>query len=371
MYVIFPAALDNVACESDTCACRAWAALAWKREKKRRKRRRSAGLPLPMPQVERALIDALLAAEGDVALESDVELPGAWDGHPVFGWNTPDGIELAFSTLCGAVRAGLAETDEPVALATADGGWRRPLQVFRFTDGLEQIRLGGDGHLQWADFAALRDELLDLVADRRHPLLARIAHVAGMLALVLRDRDIPARVPPLTARTFLAFRGFLEARVAAADTESMARFSAALLPLYGAEVGLQPADAARLIDTFNGDWREQLQRRMVPVESELASAIEAWLGVRLFAMPVARDRSLDRALAELVDSFAQGLRFAAVLAEIGDRPVDATLVMSALALGEHHVTHSATPLPAFTLPDASHQRGPRMADLDMTLAAIC
>ena len=188
---------------------------------------------------------------------------------------------------------------------------------------------------------------------------------------MLRDRSLPANLPPLTARTFLAFRGYLEARVAAAETEPMARFAAALLPLYTEEIGLQPADAGRLIDTFNGDWRDQLQKRMVGVESQLTSAIEAWLGARLFALPVARDQALDRSLAELIESFALGLRFAAVLAELCDRDVDPTLVVAALSLGEHFVAHSAAPLPAFALPVDGHERGPRMADLDMTLAAIC
>ncbi len=371
MYVIFPAALDHVACESGTCACRDWAGRAAKREAKRRKRPRSSGLPLPLPRVESAMVETLLAASAGSRAKAKADLPDAWDAHPIYGWRTPDGIELAFSTLCGEVRARLAETDDPVALATADGGWRRALQIFRFADGLEEIRLGGDALLPWADYAAMRDEALDLVADRRHPLLARLARATSLLTMVQRDRCLPARIPALTARTFLAFRGFLEARVAAADTEAMATFAAALLPLYGAEVGLQPADAGRLIDAFNGDWRDQLQRRMVPVEGNLTSAIEAWLGVRLFAMPVVRDQSMDRATAELVESFALGLRFAAVLAELGDREVDATMVVAALSLGEHHVAHSAAPLPAFKLPEASHQRGPRMADLDMTLAAIC
>ena len=195
--------------------------------------------------------------------------------------------------------------------------------------------------------------------------------MAALLAVVQRDRAVPQHVPPLTSRAFLAFRGFLEARVAAADAESMARFGAAMLPLMGAETGLQATDAGRLLDTLNGDWREQLRHRMVTEESGLCSAIEAWLGVRVFALALARDQTIARATAELIDGFAQGLRFAAALAEITDRSVDPTLVVAALTLGEHHVAHAATPLPAFALPEGGHERGPRMADLDMTLGSIC
>lgn len=368
MHVIFPAALDNVACEPGTCACRDWLGVAAKRAGKRRRR---GGPRLPMPQAEWALVDALLRHTGDDPPATPAALAGAWDGHPVYGWITPDGVEVAFSTLCAEVRARLAATDEPVALATADGGWRRPLQVFRFDGDKPPIRLSPEVELGWSEFAATRDAALDLVADHRHPLLARLAQVVGLLHVVQQDRALPQHLPPLTARTFLAFRGFLEARVAAADAESMARFGAALLPLISAETGLQPADAGRLLDTLNGDWRDQLKRRMVAVESSLWSAIEAWLGVRIFAMPLCRDQSIARATAELIDGFAHGLRFAAALAEIADRPVDPPLVVAALSLGEHHVAHAGAPLPPFTLPEGGRERGPRMADLDMTLASIC
>lgn len=366
MYVIFPAALDHVACEPGACSCRQWLALAADRGRKRRAR---SGVRFPMPHAEAAMVQALLAG-GDPP-EGEVTLAGAWDGHPAYGWVTPDGVEMAFSTLCGHVRARLANTDEPVALATAEGGWRRPLQVFRFDGDTPPIRLAQKQELAWAEYAVLRDAALDLVADRRHPLLARLAQLATLFAVVQRDRAVPQHVPPLTSRHFLAFRGFLEARAAAADAESMALFGAAMLPLVGAETGLQAADAGRLLDTLNGDWREQLRKRMVPEESTLWSAIEAWLGVRVFATPMARDQTLARAMAELIDGFAQGLRYVAALTEITDSPAHPSLVVAALTMGEHHVAHAAVPLPAFTLPEGGHERGPRMADLDMTLASIC
>ena len=149
MYVIFPAALDNVACEPATCSCRRWLGVAAERGRKRRAR---TGVKFPMPHAEAAMVGALLAG-GDLP-EGTVSLAGAWDGHPAYGWVTPDGVEMAFSTLCAEVRARLASTDEPVALATAEGGWRRPLQVFRFEGGAPLIRLASQVDLDWSEFAS-------------------------------------------------------------------------------------------------------------------------------------------------------------------------------------------------------------------------
>jgi hypothetical protein len=84
-----------------------------------------------------------------------------------------------------------------------------------------------------------------------------------------------------------------------------------------------------------------------------------------------RDLSLARGYADLFEGLAVGLRYAAALAETPERDVDGEVLVAALALGEHYVAGAGAGLPAFTLPADQHERGPRMADLDMTLESIC
>jgi hypothetical protein len=289
----------------------------------------------------------------------------------VFGWATPDGVELGFSSLCPQVRKLLAETDEPVALASGEGGWRRPVAVFRFSDGLSDVRISPRIRTPWHRYVELRDVLLDLIVDRRHPLLARLAQAASLSSFVLSERNMPENDLVLTARAFLSYRGQLEARVASAPVEDMAAFGSAMLPLYGDDIGLQASRMDAFTEAVGGDWRAQLKRWLVPAEAGLSSAFEAYLGLRLFMTPVDRDQSLYRGYAEFFESFAIGLRFVAAIADVLQRPVDSTMLMAAMMLGEHQVRHAHVPIPTYTTPTESHIRGPRMADLDMTFESIC
>lgn len=358
MHVVFPAALDAIATRLPECPSRAWLAAA---------AGRVDGAAFPMRGCEAALVSAL--ADRLRAADAAVEPPLA--GFPVFAWQTPDAVELGFSTLSPLVRAELATTDEPGALARSEGGWRTELALFRYGDGLRRLRLSPRLRVEWRDFAAARDAMLDILADLRSPLLARIAEIAGLAATVLAERAMPGALPPLTSRAFLAFRGHLEARCADAPVDAMADTLRAVEPLFRADAGLGAAESDAVVAALHGDWRGDMAKWVVPVEKEISPAIEGLVGLWLFSMPMVRDRTLQRGWAELFEAIALGLRFAAAVGAAQQAPIDALQAATAFALGEHTVAWSEQGLPAFALPSASHDRGPRMADLDMTLESIC
>lgn len=361
MRVVFPAVLDGFACAHADCACR----LAL--------RAGSAGQPcsgFPFHDTERALLSGAAAlASGAAPLAVQVEPAHA--NHPISAIATPQGVELSFSSLCPTVRTLLAANREPVTLATAQGGWRHALQVFHPDGGLREVRLTARKTVPWAAFAATRESLLDLVAEPTLPLLARLARVAALLDAALTERSLPVPLPPLTARGFLAFRGFVESRTASAPAEAMARFAGETLGLWGDDVAVAPSDLPALLETLGGDWRSHFRTWIVPVERDIAPAIEAWLGARIFAIPLDRDQSIARGFAEFFEGLAVGLRYAAALCALGSKAADARILVAALALGEHFVAAAAEPLPSFESPRDVHERGPRMADLDMTLESIC
>jgi len=296
---------------------------------------------------------------------------GHYADHPIIAIATPQGAELTFSSLCPTVRGLLAANREPVALARVEGGWRCALRVFQPDGLLREVRLTPRKTVPWAAFSATRDSLLDLIAEPTLPLLARLARVALVLDLALSERNLPVPVPPLTARGFLAFRGFVESRTASAPSQAMVRFAADALPLWAQDVGLARSDIAALLDALSGDWRSHFRVRLVPAERDIAPAIEAWLGARLFAIPLDRDQSIARGYAEFFEGFALGLRYAAALGEVKQQLVGPRTIVAALALGEHFVAAAGEPLPSFEVPRDVHERGPRMADLDMTLESIC
>lgn len=373
MHVLFPAALDHAQCDPAVCDCRRWLALAAKGAggKRRRRVQKSGQVAFPFRHVEQALLAALVENDAAPSEPKNGAFPSPFADFPTFAWATPLGAEVGFSTLCGSVRDRLAHTDEPVALATADGGWRRELQLFRHADGLENVRLSPRIEFPFAEYADLRDVSLDLIAERRYPLLARLSQVATLLQVVLRDRAMPAELPSLTARSFLSFRGFLESRVAAAEAAAMAGFAQTALPLFARSLGLGDGAGLALAEALRGEWRDDLQRHVVPVERDLWAPVEAWMGTVIFGLPLARDVSLTRGSAELFEGFAAGLRYAAAVGAVQRGPLSPAQMVAALALGEHFVSWSASPLPTYALPPESHDRGPRMADLDMTLASIC
>ncbi|MCO4762578.1 MAG: hypothetical protein KC502_13790 [Myxococcales bacterium] len=372
MHVLFMAALDGISAELKSCPSHAWlpaAQEAWDAAIKGGKRRKKAGeVAFPPVATERAVRTALV--EGlPVGDHNDVSSP--LDAFPVWAWATPDGVEVGMSTLSPAVRRRLAETDEPVTLAHADGGWRTPLSVFRFRDGLEDVRITARTKLPWEAFTTLRELVLDAIADRRQPLLARMAEIGGLIADLSSQRALPATPPTLNGRLFLAWRGFLEARVADADSGALASFAAAAAPLFSDDLPLDAGALAQLEEALAGDWREDLRSWVVPAERAVSEAMESYLGARLFHVPLDRHLTIVRGYVEFFEGFAMGLRYAAAFGAIQGAPLTALQMVAALALGEHAVAAQGLALPAFALPRASHDRGPHMADLDMTLESIC
>ena len=361
MRVVFPAILDGFACTRASCACRASLAAA---------PATASGDGFPFRDTEAALL-AGAAAVAHGASSAGKTAATAHADYPIIAIATPQGAELTFSSLCPTVRSLLASNREPVALARAEGGWRCALRVFQPEGGLKEVRLTPRKTVPWAAFSATRDALLDLVAEPTLPLLARLARVAALLDAALTDRNLPVPVPPLTARGFLAFRGFVESRTASAPTEAMARFAADALPLWGDDVGLAASDIPALLDALAGDWRSHFRTWLVPTERDIAPAIEAWLGARLFAIPLDRDQSIARGYAEFFEGFAVALRYAAAFGEVRQQRINARMIVAALALGEHLVATAGQTLPGFEMPRDVHERGPRMADLDMTLESIC
>jgi hypothetical protein len=363
MRVVLPALLDAFECADADCACRrAWRAAAAGRQ--------PAADRFPFREAEDALVrGAAVLARADESTVAPSRVAGDAAYLPIAAVATPAGAELYFSSRCAEVRALLASNDEPVDLARAEGGWRAPLAVFQPADQLKQVRLHGKHSLPWRSFQALRETLLDLLADPTHLPLGRLARVACLVDQVVTDQAVPAQVPPLTARHFLAFRGWLEGRVAAADATAMGHFHARAWPLWP-ELTVQPDDPAWHA-ALAGDWRVQLRRWLVPVEQDLAGALEACVALRLFAVPLGRDQTLQRGYAEVLESVALGLRWSAALAEVEGAPVTAEQLVAGLSLAEALVATSAAPLPAFSRPADSHERGPRMIDLDMTWESIC
>ena len=361
MRVVFAAVLDGFACARADCACRRSLCAAATDQ---------AASGFPFDDTHKALLGGAAAlAHGGAQAAGDVEAVHA--NHPISAIATPQGVELSFSSLCPTVRALLASNREPVTLATAQGGWRHDLQVFHPDGGLREVRLTGRKSVPWSAFASTREAVLDLVAEPTLPLLARLARVAALLDAALTEKSLPVPQPPLTARGFLAFRGFVESRTASAPTEAMARFASDALALWGDELTLTSSDMPALLDGLGGDWRSHFRTWIVPAERDIAPAIEAWLGARIFAIPLDRDQSIARGYAEFFEGFAIGLRYAAALCAIRSKAADARTLVAALALGEHFVAAAAEPLPSFEAPRDVHERGPRMADLDMTLESIC
>lgn len=367
MRVVFPAVLDGFACGEEDCVCRASlraAALATPANAKP-----VAGFPFR--QAEQALV-AGAARLGETGADAGKGTGGALFGdYPIVAIKTPTGVELTFASLCPAVRLLLAGNEEPVSLAGSEDGWRVPLSVFHHEAGLKEIRLTPRRLVRWPQFTAMRDVLLDLIAEPTHPLLARLAQVAAVIDVALTDHGLPTLSQPLTARGFLAFRGFIESRAASVEAEPLAAFAARALPLVTDATGVGPEHVPALLDALSGDWRAHAKKWLVPAEKDIASAIEAYLGARLFSIPVDRDQSLARGYTEFFEGFAVGLRLAAAMGEVLQQVVDVDVAVAALAIGEHAVSAASEPLPMFEMPRDASGRGPRMADLDMTLESIC
>ena len=346
MRVTFPSVLDDFSCQRAECLCQ-----------RARTSPPGAGHPGRI---------AVLAA-----LESETQAIASapWNDFPLLAVQTPDGVSLTFSSLCPVVRQHLLASDEPVIPAHSEGGWRQPLHVWQ-PDGTPQVRLFADCTVPWRDFAALRDLLLDLAADPTLPILGRLTRLALTMDASLQAGALVSVAPPFTPRGFQAFRAFLEGRCAAVDPQPLTHFAARTLAMLP-ECALDPAELPSLQDVLTGEWREQVLRWLVPSERSLLQVWETHLGVRLLALPFDRDVSLARAWAELLESIAVAIRYAAALAELRQTPVTQETLLAALTLAEHFVATAEQPLRLFEPQRAIHDRGPRMADLDVSLQAIC
>lgn len=346
MRVTFASALDNFSCQRVECLCA-----------------RVRTSPLVAGHPGRAGVLAALQPSG----QGPAALP--WNDFPLQAVQSPDGVSLAFCSLCPAVRAQLVAGEEPVTAAQSEGGWRQPLRVWQ-PDGAPQVRLFADCPVPWPEFVTFRDVLLDLAAEPELPVLGRLTRIAMTMDAAQHARTLPPTAPTLTPRGFLAFRAFVESRCAAVDANQLEHFARDAAPMFP-ELALGPAELAALREALTGDWREQVRRWLVPAERDLLQVFETVLGVRLLALPFDRDVTLARAWAELLESTALAIRYAAALAVVRQAPTDTQTLAAALALAEHFVATSEQPLVVFAPQRDVHDRGPRMADLDLSLESIC
>ncbi len=361
MRVVFPALLDGFDCGAADCACRAALRAA------------PAVKPLaagkfPFRQAEKAMLrGAARLAKGEDLPAKPMALSG---DYPIAAVMTPAGAELYFASLCPTVRQLLAVQTEAVDLARAEGGWRIPLQVFQPDDQLRDLRLTGVRTLPWRHYQTLREHLLDLVADSSNALLGRLARVASLIDAVVADQSLATARAPLTGRMFLAFRAFLESRCGALDGAALANAVGAMLPL-AADLTLQASDITSLTEALQGDWRADVRQWLAVREPELGPAFEAYLALRVFAMPLDRDQTLQRAYAELIETVVAAMRLAAAVGQVRQSPVTPAMLVASLALAEAWIADAGQGLPTFQRPSETHDRGPKMADIDMTFESIC
>lgn len=350
MRVTYPSVLDGLVCVDATCPCH---------------RVRELAQPAAEPHPGRAALVLALDLP-DAPLTHN---PAPWTDFPLLATQTPGGVQLSFSTLCPRVRRCLVAASEPVTPAFAQDGWRQPLRVWH-PDGKSAVDLVPGVPLPWPAFAALRDMLMELAAEPTLPVLGRLTRLTQLVEQTVYDRAVPTTPQPLTPRAFLQFRAFLESRTAAVVVDPLADLVVRARPFL-TELDLQDSDLPRLVDALSGEWRDQLREWLVPVERDVTPVWQAWLGVRLLALPVDRDVSLARGWAELLETVAVALRYLAAWGEVRQAPVDRAVVAVALALAEALVASENKPLPPFVASREAHDRGPRMADLDLSVEAIC
>ncbi len=360
MRVVFPAVLDGFECGDGDCACR---------EAMRAAAAVKGAVPgqFPFRDTEKALLrGAARLAAGNGPVAKPAVLVGDF---PIAALATPSGAELYFSTLCPMVRAYVVAAEEAVDLAHSEGGWRAPLQVFQPAGITKAVPLAGAAVIPWRSYQKLRELLLDINADSTLSLLARLARAAHLVDQVIGELTVPTQPALLTPRAFLAFRSHLEVRMAAADGKALAAFVAKAAPLFP-DLDLDQDQLRTLGKALGEDWREPLRLWVAPAERVASMALEAYLALRYFAIPLDRDQSLERGHAELQEGIALGLRIAAALGRTLEQALEPVQLLACLALAEALVADAGKPLPIFERPQDSHDRGPRMADLDMTLESL-
>lgn len=360
MRVVFPAVLDGFECGDGDCACR----------EALRSAAATKGAPagqFPFRDTEKAVLrGAARLAAGSGAVAKPASVVG---DYPIAAVATPTGAELYFSTLCPMVRAYVVAAEEAVDLARSEGGWRAALQVFQPAPPLKAVLLAGSSVMPWKSFQRMRDQLLDINADTTHSLLARMARAAHLVDQVITELAVPTQPALLTPRAFLAFRAHMEERMAVADAKVLAAFVGKAAPLFP-DLDLDGDQLRMFAKALAEDWREPLRLWVAPSEQLANLPLEAFLALRYFAIPLARDQSLERGYAELQEGFAVGLRFASALGRTVGQILQPEQMVACLALGDALVADAGKPLPLFMRPVDSHDRGPRMADLDMTLESL-
>ncbi len=366
MRVTFPALFDAFACGDDDCACRRALRAA---PTSAAKGYQSGAFPFAF--AERALLRGAQAlAQGKTEPATGADLPG---DYPLAAVATPTGVELYFSALCPTARAALAANADPVDLARAEGGWRLPVQVFAPESGNKLVRLDADRAVPWRQYAQVREWLLDVVADATLPPLARFARLAHAVDELTADGGVQFAVAqglqPLTPRRFLAFRAHLEARMAGCDVKALSTAYVRWLPLLPE---LDPGDAGpkAVLAALEVEFRDLVGPWLAPAEAALAPAVETYLAARVFAIPLDKDTTLRRGHAELVEGFAYGLRLALAWAQVAQTAITPATLLAAWALGEALVADGGKAVPVFARAQGDHDKAPRMADLDMTLAGI-
>ncbi len=366
MRVTYPALFDAFECDNDDCACRR----ALRAAPASAAKGYAAG-GFPFGYAERSMLRGAQAlAQGKTEPAAGADLPG---DYPLAAVATPTGVELYFSALCPTARAALAANTDPVDLARAEGGWRLPVQVFAAESGNKLVRLDADRAVPWRQFAQVREWLLDVVADATLAPLARFARLAHAIDELTAEGGLQFAVAhglqPLTPRRFLAFRAHLEARLAACDTKALATAYGRWLPLVP-ELQAGEDGPKAVVAALGQDFRELVPPWLGSAEAALGPAMETYLAARVFAIPLDKDTTLRRGHAELVEGFALGLRLALAWAQAAQTPVTPAVLLAAWALGEAVVADGGKAVPVFTRPQADHDKAPRMADLDMTLAGI-
>lgn len=357
MRVVLPAFLDSFDCAEPACACRRALAAT-----------RAAGdgnalaSGWPPAAAERSLwYGGQQAAVGSAAAD-----PAA--SGPVAAVAVGSDVELYFLPACPTVRDAVLPYGDALDLLRRPDGWRLPLQAVAVDDPAPEVWIAPQRPLPWNQWTVLREALLDVLADPGLPLLGRMARV--LLALA-EPPPVPAdgavRLAPLTARDFLHVRAQLEARMAAQSVAWLAKSYPAGHALFEQLPALTPAVCKR---SLQADWRSALAGPLAQREAQAAPQLEVLASMQVFAMPLARALTLQRCASAWLEGWAVGLRWLAALSHATKTPPTTEQWLAALAAADTAVAVAAQPLPAVTLPEPTHQRGPKMADLDLSFASL-
>jgi hypothetical protein len=363
MQVVVPALLDGFACGDADCACR------------RAQRLANATMPAAGQWPFRDAEQALWQAADQVETSATSPWPEDFLDFPLAAVRVGDDVEVYLASLCPAVRGYLLSNHDPVDLLRRPDGWHLPLRAFVLTERQLAVAIDTNRRLPWSDYRRLRESLLDILADAEMPMLARWFQV---LAQLVAPPAVPVsgrvEIPPLTPRAFLHVRGQLEARLAAQQPQTLATIAVGARHLFAELDTLNHGTAAEAQARWQlalaGDWRAVLVETLAPQEASIQPLLETLLSVQCFAIPLARDVSLERAAACWLESVAVGLRLLCAVAWHSQQQPSPAVWLACLALADSAVAVAETPLPAVVSPPALHDRGPRMVDLDLTLASL-